>query len=178
MFFLAETHALLAAECGDEIGGPRLSHQMAAMALYFRYALIAENSDGPAHDFDRAMYAYFLFYHLADKVQLYSSAELVPRLEILVQAAPKMAGARFLLAEHSAHIDVRRGLYLAEEAVRVAREAKNNPALEVTDDRFEWLSLRLAAICAHGMKRFDRARALAREAIAAGAPESMLEGTL
>lgn len=177
IFFLAETHAILGAECqkGEDgkpvTGGPWLSHMMASMGFYFRYAQIAENAARTSHDHDKAMYSYFLYYHIADKAGFYTSEELVSRLSVLVQAAPKLAEARFMLAQHAAMIDIRQGLMLAVEAADVAREAAQNPTHEATDTRLEWLSLRIAAQCAKQLEKHSQARDLARRAVSSGGPK-------
>lgn len=184
MFFLAETHASLAGWCpkGPDgefiVGGPWLSHQMTAMAYYFRYAQIAENPNNPAHDHDKAMYALFLYYHLAEKINLYTSPELVSRLEMFVNAAPKLAEARFMLADHAARIDVRQGLFHALQAVDVAKAARINPTHEAMDNRIEWLSLMVAAQCAKQLKKDEQAKDLAERGIAAGGPREAFEGVL
>ena len=184
MFFLAETHASLAGWCPKDssgefvVGGQWLSHQMAAMAYYFRYAQIAENPKSPARDHDKAMYALFLYYHIAEKTNLYTSAELVARLEMFVSAAPKLAEARFMLADHSARLDVRQGLYHALQAVDVAKEARENPTHEAMDNRIEWLSLMVASQCAKQLKKDQQAKELAERGIAAGGPRAVFEGAL
>ncbi|HKW48702.1 MAG TPA: hypothetical protein VJN70_14735 [Gemmatimonadaceae bacterium] len=172
IFFLAETHALLANECKDEPGGPKLSHQMAAMALYQRYAAIAHDPSRPAYDETKVHYALFLYYHVAEQVDgLFTHEELEQRLGTLAQLAPREPGIHLLWARHAACVDVRRGLFVAEKAAAVAKEAKANPGYDATDERFEWLALSLAAGCAKQMQSEKIARELAQRGLDAGGPK-------
>lgn len=182
IFFLAETETALAAECpaGKDrqpvMGGPWLSHQMKAMSLYWRYAQIADQPEREGYDPDKVHYSLFMYFHLAEMTSLYSSAELAERLEQLVAAAPRLPEARFLLAKHAALVDTKRGLFLATEAARVAKEVRLNPtSLTATDARIEWLSLRLAAACSKSMGKSTQARDFASAALAAGGPKEMLQ---
>jgi len=175
IFFLAETHAVLAGKCDRNPGSSWLTHQMTAMSLYFRYAQIAEQPNAPAADHDKAMYALFLYFHLADQANIYSSEEFVPRLELLTREAPTMPGAHFLLAQHAAQLDVRHGLKYAEDAAEVAKKMRENPIYEVTDDRFEWLSLLVAAQCAKQLKLDKKAHDLAERALLVGGPRDKFE---
>lgn len=172
LFHLAECHAALAAESPD---GERLTHQMAAMGYYWRYGQIAEQSEGGAYDQKKAVYAYFYYFHVADKVGLYSPSELSPRLEALVEADPALPEARFLLAKCAAQIDVRKGLFFAEEAARVAREWQEHPGHLPSDSRIEWMALCIAADCAKAQKQLDRYQAFKSKAVEAGCPEEAFE---
>lgn len=176
IFFLAQTHTTLAAHCNrQEAGGPWLSHQMNAMALYWRCGQLMEASESPAHDHDKAMYSYFFYYHIADNIGLYTSQELLPRLEILAEAAPRLPEARFLLAKHAATLDVRQGLFLAEEAARVAEAARAAPSYLPTDSRVEWMSLSIAAACAREMKAEQRMHELAARGVEVGGPVEVFQ---
>jgi hypothetical protein len=177
IFHLAETHAALGAECGDEPGGPRASHLMAAMALYWRCGQIAENSANRAYDRAKAIFSYFRYFNVAEKVGLYGHEELLARLEPLAEMAPRVPEIRYMVAVHAAQLDTRRGLFLAEEAARVAREAASQLTYLPTDSRVEWMSLRVAAACAGALKNEKRARELVAAAVAAGMPREVSEGS-
>ena len=193
IFFLAETYAVLASERErlaqqdliekglngkPALGDVWLSLKMNAMALYLRYAAIAEQPERDAYDPHKVAYALFMAYHIADSARFYNSHELVSRLQTLVAFAPKMPEARFLLAKCAADDDVRQGLFLAIEASKIAREAKSSPTYEATDVRLEWLSLTLAAQCAKQLKKLDQAKELASQGLAAGGPKEAFEGIL
>jgi len=187
MFFLADTNTAIAADMLDkadgdlsklEPGSPYLSHQMAAMALYFRCAQLMEASESQAHDFQKAMFSYFFYFHVADKIGIYTSEEMIPRLSAIVEAAPGFPEARFLLAKHSAIADYRQGLFHALEAADVAHRARANPTNLPTDARIEWMSLRIAAECARAAKDEKYMRELAQRALTAGAPAPAFAGML
>lgn len=182
MMFLAETCTALAAEepKGEDgkgvPGGRWLTYQMQAMSLYYRYAQLAEVPTSPAFDEAKARYAAFMYLHIADKIGLFSSAELVVRLSGLVKAAPRLVEAHWLLAVHAAQIDARKGLYLALQAAKVARDVRADPGLVPTDARMEAMSLRVGAECARALGDKKKAHELAERAAAAGASrESMAE---
>lgn len=197
MIFLAETHALIARDIKERgqgtipPGGPWLTHQMAAMSLYLRYAEIGEQPNRPGYDPHKVQYALALFYSLAGEMPwLYTHAEMAARLARLVQAAPKLPEAHFLLAKHAAQIDPKRGpklgLFHALEAARVAREARKSPTYEVTETSIEWRSLLLASACAdrlhqdapsaeERLRKGTQAKKLLEAAIAAGAPQERIE---
>jgi hypothetical protein len=171
IFMLADTHTALAAELPQVPGGEWLTHQMTAMSLYWRAAQIMEASENPAHDLRKAVYAYFFFFHLADKIGLFNSEELASRLHALAEVDPISPEVRFLLAKHGAIVDARQGLFLATEAARVAREARNNPTYLPTDSRIAWQAMRIAADCAKALDQVDTARKLAEDAVADGGPK-------
>lgn len=179
IYFLADSHTALAAEhSADEKGGPWLTHQMTAMSLYWRCGQLMEESASPAHDHAKALLAYFFYFHIADKVGLYTNEELFQRVQALTVADPRQPEARFLLAKCAALIDPRRGLFLAEEASRVAREEREKIGTDEgrhvpTDARIEWTALHIAATCAKDMKNEDRARSIAGRAVAVGGPWEM-----
>ena len=175
IFFLAETHTLLSSECGDEPGGPKLSHQLAAMALYLRYAHIADDPKRPAYDPGKVAYAWFLYYHVADKAGFFTSEEMVSRLRPLASLAPDSPGVHYLFALHSAFLDVRQGLFVAEKAAGIAKRAKENPSYDATDVRFEWLCLRIAAACAKELNYESLMHDFAAAGIAAGGPEEVFK---
>jgi glycosyltransferase involved in cell wall biosynthesis len=183
MFFLAETLAALAGEEPDSKGNTRtpggqtLTYFMTAMSFYWRYAEIAERT-GITADYDKAMYSYMLYYNIAEKIGFFTSAELVARLEVLTKAAPRLPEAHWLLAKHAGSLDVRQGLFLALEAARVAREARENPSLVATDARIEGLSLLIAAHYAQAAGKLEQARELAGRAVAAGASREALGALL
>jgi glycosyltransferase involved in cell wall biosynthesis len=171
IWHLGNTHEALADEHPRTKGGPYLSHKMAAMALYRRYTEISQ-------DTEKVAYAAFRYLNVSETVDLFSHAELLSRLEPLAEAAPHLAELRYVIAIHAAQIDARRGLFLAEVAVKVAADAKNRPTHMPVDSRTEWSSFRLAAECAYQLKKFDRAKALAKRAIDAGAPADEMKDYL
>lgn len=162
IWFLAQTHEALADEHPRTAGGPWLSHKMAAMALYMRRAEIG----GP--DKAKVNYARFRFLNVAESIGFYDDGELLARLEPLAKAEPTLPEVRYMIAVHAAQMDARRGLLLAEEAAKVAREARAKPTHLPTDARLEWLSLRLAAECAWALGNKKRARELAARGMNAG----------
>lgn len=181
IFFLAETHALLAAtapkSANGELqpGGVWWTHQYTAMSMYWRYAEIADQPDKPAYDANKVHYSLLMFYSLAERAQLYESHELVSRLQALVSVAPKLPEARLLLAKHAAAIDAKQGCFLALEAARVAKEAKANPTNEATNLDLEWKAWLIAAACAKALGNTKQARKGAESAVAAGAPRQTVE---
>lgn len=170
IWYLAETHANIAAFLPKPDGkrgvhgGPWLSHVMAAAALYFRHADLVDNIEVAARSL-------VLHYRMLSNADVLSDAEMIPRMEHIIQAAPTMPEARLQLAMHAARVDARRGRLLAMEAVRVAREGKNT-ALHMD---CEWQALRIAAGCAMVLGHEEQARKLAAEAVAAGARPDVME---
>lgn len=173
IYFLAETHAALAKECGPPVpGGAALTHNMTAMSLFFRFAQLAEDPSHPAYEPHKVAYAVFMFYHIADTTRLYRPRELAERLDALVNSgteAAKMPEIHFLLAKQFVDIDARLVTPAALRAAKVAREARANPTNIVSDVRIEWMSLHLAHLCAKQMGQVERAKDLAAQAIEAGA---------
>src|SRR6185436_2983959 len=98
----------------------------------------------------------------------YDDQELRARLEPLAKAEPTLPEIRYMIAVHAAALDARRGLLLAEEAAKVAREAKEKPTHLPTDARIEWLALRVACECAKLLGNKKRTRELAVRAMTAG----------
>jgi hypothetical protein len=203
ILFLAETHALIAADYKEQSGGNItpgghwLSHQMAALALYWRYAQLGEQPDRPGYNPHKVRYALALYYSLIADVpgpgghfpKLYTHAEIAQRLEMLVTIAPDLPEARYLLAKHAAQSDPvtgpKIGLYHATEAAKVARRARANPTYEVSETTLEWRSLLLASACAEHLQKAATSRAenlrqgalarkLIEEAVAVGAPLEVL----
>lgn len=171
MYFLAESHAALAADySSEEIGGPWLTHQMTAMSLYWRCGRLLEDSNGGVHDHAKAIYAYFFYFHIAEKVGFFTYDELLPRVEALTQADPLQPEARFLAAKCAAYVDPRRGLFLAEEATRVALAARTTPRHLPTDGRISWTAMHIAATCARALKNTKRMRELAERGVHLGGP--------
>ncbi len=198
--FLAETHALIAAarkeRDGAELlsGGPWLSHTMAAMALYWRYAQIGDKPQRPGYDPHPVNYALAMFFDLAGEVPgLYTHVELAQRLEMFAtKVAPKLPEAHFLLAKSTVKTGLKTawklGLYRAIEAAKAARAIKSDGTYtEITDVSIEWRSLLLAASCAlrlqdeatsheEKIQKKAQARKLMDAAVKAGAPREVLEG--
>ena len=184
MYYLADTHAMIAGDY-PKTGGEYdqrsgwLTHNMIAMSLYWRYALIAEDERNTAADRELAMRGYFLYYHIADKIGFYAPQELFGRLKVLCEAAPRLAEAHFMLADVASRIDVRQGLLHAIEAAKVAREVRMNPPPRaIVDTRTEWLCYVVAAQCAKMTKSDAQARDLARKGVEAGGPKEAFAGLL
>jgi hypothetical protein len=183
IFFLAETHAAIGGmickrnERGLPVidGGPFFSHQLAAMALYMRYAMIAEQPDREAYDPNKVHYALTLYHMLAEQVGIYQPLEMAQRMEAIVSVAPNQPEARFLLARAAMRVDVRKGLFHAIAAAKVAHAAKENPTREVTEASLEWRCWHMAAACAQQLKNEQQAADLMKRAIAAGAPKELLK---
>lgn len=203
ILFLAETHAWLAADYKKQAdgkltpGGPWLSHQMASMALYWRYAELGNQPDKEGFDGYPVHYALALYYWLAGDIPwLYTHVELGARLQRLVTIAPDLPEARFLLAKHAYHAvetgqvspttGLKGALAFALEAARVAKAAKGKPNVLASDITLEWRSLLLAARCAEGLKqladkqedkvkRAATMRKLLEAAVKVGAPAAVLE---
>lgn len=170
LFHLAETEAQLAATCRDNPTHEMLSHQMAAMALFKRYAALAGNRRSPCHDPAKAHYALFLYLHVAEKTGVYTVDELAQRYRSLAAEAPEIPEVTYKLAEYAAGNDTHVGLDVALIAASRAARALSKPGHVPTDARLEWLSLRLAAECALAIGDKPRAQEFAKRGIAAGGP--------
>ncbi len=107
---------------------------------------------------------------------MYTSEELITRLKMVTEAAPKLAEAHFLLANHSIQLGLPDGMGLAVKAAEVARQVKATPTHEVADQRIEWMAWTLAADCAREKKNMSLCRDFASKAVAAGAPKEMFGG--
>lgn len=165
---LAVTHEHIAVEFKkDDPASPWLLHQMSAMALYMTRA----NLEGDPVD---RGFALFRYYDIAWRCDVFTPAEMIPRLEVLCGLDPRRPEIRYLLALHASQIDVRKAASLALDAARVAREAKENPLPYVTSNRIEWMALLLAAECAQILKQPGVAKRTAERALAAGAPEAQV----
>jgi hypothetical protein len=178
IFHLGSTYAQLAAAAPVIPGGIRLSHQMAAMACFWRYAELAEDKNIASYDPDKAYYAMALYFNLAEKIGMFSSDELERRLKHFAELAPRIPEMHYLLAAHAAQLDARRGLFFAENAARVAAKIKAAPIHVPTDERLEWLSYRLAAACAQQLGNKKRAREHAQRAVELGAPRESVKDFL
>jgi hypothetical protein len=165
---LGMTHRKLAMAYPKAPGSPRLSHEMAAMAYFYRRQELGG-------DPEEVHYALFQYFNLAEAIGIYNSEELMVRLEALSQVDPKRPEVRYMLAVAAFGVDPRKGAYHAQNAVRVAREAKQHPLKLPADTRVEWLALRLGAMCAKGLGKTKAARTLALQGVAAGGPESAFE---
>lgn len=177
IWFLAQTHEALAAEHPPDVpGGPGQAHMLQAMALYRKRAEIGS---------DQLHAGYSLLCSLRVATQLsrhlglggiYTHEEFVRRLDIVKAMSPRLPEAHYLAAYHAGRLDARRGLFLAQEAAKVAREAakaiadRDQTFYLPTDARMEWMSLRIAADCAAALDNMKYARQLATEALAAGGP--------
>lgn len=178
IFFLAETHTALAAEEAKAAGGepdlrgPYLSHQYAAMALYTRFAQIAHQPDRPGYEPDKVGYALALYFNIAEVCEFFTTDEMISRLQRTIATYPRVPELRYMLAKHAAFSDIKLAPLLAEEAAKVAREARENPAYTITTDlRLEWISYRLAAACTMQLGRTAQAREYAKRGLEAGGPK-------
>ncbi len=145
-------------------------HRLKALQLY---QLRSTLGDDPL----KSSYAYFCFLNVANQLGfLYTHEEMIARLEMLSKVNPHLPEIRYMMAVHAAQLDTRRGLFLAEEAAKVARKANEMIAAGdqtlylPTDQRVEWLSYLLAAGCAKATGNMVRACSLAKRGIEAGGP--------
>jgi hypothetical protein len=176
MWFLAQTHETLAEnECSkDEPGGAWLSHKMAAMALYrrraeleFHYANL--NGLDIFKVEDKAAVCLFAYYRIAEAINLYDHAELVWRLQKVVDDfGSKHPGLYWMIAAHTAQLEAETGLKSALLAADVAKADRQAPSGTPKDVRFEWLSLLLAIECAKHIGKTDIIPGLAARALEAG----------
>lgn len=166
IWFLAQTYEALADVEPREPGGEWLSLKMQAMALYWRRGELG-------FDPVKSHYAIFRYLNVAESIGFYNDRELVNRLEPLVHLEPRQPEIRYMLAAHASKIDARKGAYLALEAAKVAREARERPTHMPTDVRCEWLSLRIAAECAKVLGSAGRAREAALRALEVGGPREV-----
>jgi hypothetical protein len=165
---LGMTHLKLAVACPDGPGSERLSHKMAAMAYYMRrYELGGDPED--------TNYALFKFLNIAADIELYKPKELLERLQPLVALDPQRPELWYMLAVAAYGVDDRDGAFYAQEAVKVARAALENPSRLPYDTRVEWLALRLGATCAWNQGKKEAAHKLARKGIAAGGPDAVFQ---
>lgn len=184
MYQLAETHFSLGHNDRDEkgerpVGGRWLTHLFTAMAMYTRYAEIAEafadTMKGEGMDdwkfvFQKAMYARYMYLRVAESFGLFEPTELVKRLTGIVGVAPQIPEVHWSLAQNASRIDVRKAIPLAMKAAKVARIAYDNPVLGPTDTRIEWQAYLLAADCARLIKDKRLQYSFAKDAVRAGAP--------
>lgn len=172
IWFLAQSHEMLAeAEDKTAIGGEYLRHRLMAMTLYHERAKLG---DDPI----KASFAFFRYLNVANslssRLSLFTNEEMMNRLRIVIDMNPFFPEPRYMLAALAAQLDARQGLPLAEEAAKVAAQARE--MLENRDQRFylptdvrvEWMSYRLAAECAKALGYAGRAERLARSGIQAG----------
>lgn len=175
VWFLAQTYDGLADRVERTPGGPWVSYKMMAMSLYWRRMELG-GLLGEADDALKAHYAFFRYMNVAEQLNFYTDEELLTRLNMLVQLEPRIPEVHYMMAVHAAKLDVRQGLFFAEQAARVARETLEGVAYHLPMDlRLEWLSLAVAAACARQLDRLGYARTLAQRAIAAGAPAAKFE---
>ncbi len=201
MLFLAETHMFLAIDMMEqtkgkiEPGTAWLSHQMAAMALYWRYAQLGEQPNRPGYDPHKVHYAFAQYYSIAGQIPgLYTHAEIAVRLEMLAKVAPKMPEARWLLAAHLAKAaeaaqspsEMKIALWHAIEASKLAKAAQTETSYEITETALTHRALVLAADCADFLRQsaksqeeriqnMSKRRKLLTMAVKEGAPKELLE---
>ncbi|MES2179829.1 MAG: glycosyltransferase [Gemmatimonadota bacterium] len=175
MFQLAETLFVLGHNepLGDdgqpERGGAWLSHKFASMALYNRYAELAEIEGSKVYDRQKAMYARTMYCYVAETFGLFEPAELVKRLQAIAAVA-FVPEAHWLLAKNAAKVDVRKAIPLAMRSAKIARYVYERPVHGAVDVNLEWQSLLLASDCCRIIKDKKLQLSFAKQAIAAGAP--------
>lgn len=189
MLQLAETHFVVGehehknADKMKKLGGQWLSHFFASMAMYSRFAGIAEsfalkmkeiNQPDWQFLFQRAMYAQLMYLQVAETFGLFEPSELVKRLDMVAQMAPQLPEAHWALARNAALVDVRKAIPLAMRSAKVARMIYDKPVLGPVDITLEWQSLRLAAECARVIKDKRLQHSFAKQALAAGAPLELM----
>lgn len=165
--FIAQTHENLVSESPSK----KLLHQFSALAYY-------QQRIDMSGDKDDVNYARFRRLNVAEMAGIYTSEEMVERLEDLVKEEPRRPEVWYMLAAHAARMDPRRGAFLAVRAVEIAQAVRKAPLHLPTDGRCEWLSLRIAAECAKALGYTSRARKLAEQGILAGGPREMFENCL
>ena len=189
MFQLAETHFVIGQheqQTGDRmqlLDGKHLSHFFASMALYTRYAGIAESFSAkmkelgePDHEhlLQRAMYAHLMYLQVAETFGLFEPTELVKRLSMVVGVAPKLPEAHWALARNSAKVDVRKAIALAMRSAKVARLVYDHPVHGPVDTTLEWQSYLLAAECSRVIKDKRMQSHFAKMALEAGASREVV----
>ena len=170
IWFLGQTYEEIAQATERTSGGPWISLKLAAMSYYWRRSEIGHEDVLKSH------YAIFRYLAVGASVGFWTLDELLVKLSAVVDMEPDLAEARYLLAAYAAKKDPREGLFFAEEAARVSREALEAPPLQFpADTRLEWLSLEIAANCAKEIGRGDYAKVLAERAIIAGGPRDRFQ---
>lgn len=169
LMFLGQTHENLATAYGkDDPSNPRMTHLMLAMSYYLRHAAVASDEDD-------GFYSMFHYLDVSEKTDLFDHEELMKRYKDLAACDQRRPETHYKAAFHASQIDPRLAAPLAQEAARVAREAKTNPPAFSTDNRIEWLSLQILAESAKLLKYPERARRAAEEGLAAGGPREAFE---
>lgn len=175
VWFLAQTYDGLADRIGRTPGNVWVTYKMMAMSLYWRRMEMG-GLLGDADDALKAHYAFFRYMNVAEKLNFYTDEELLTRLNMLVALEPRIPEVHYMMAVHAAKLDVRQGLFFAEQSARIARETLEGAAYHLPMDlRLEWLSLAVAAGCARQLDRLGYARTLAQRAVNAGAPAAKFE---
>lgn len=175
LWFLAQSYEGLAATTERTSGGPWISYQMSALALYWRRMEVGGQM-ADADDVLKTHYALFRYMNVIERLGFYSDEEIMVRLNALVEVEPRIPEARYMLAAHAAKVDPRQGLFFAEDAARAAKEVLEGEPLHIpVDTRLPWLALRVACACARALERFEHAKELAEQAIAAGGPGEVFE---
>lgn len=175
VWFLAQTYDGLADQMERVPGGDWVTYKTMAMSLYWRRVELG-GMLGEADDTLKTHYAVFRFLNVAEKIGFYTSEELLTRLNAFVEIDARIPEMHYVMAVHAAKLDVRQGLFFAEQAARAAREAFEQPPSHLpVDVRLEWLALKIGAACAEQLGRSDYARELAERAVAAGGPRTAFE---
>lgn len=175
VWFLAQTYEGLADGMKRDTGSTWITYKMNAMSFYWRRVEMG-NSMGDENDSFKTHYALFRFMNIAEKIGFYTDEEMLTRLNGLVGIEPRIPELHYMIAVHAAKLDVRQGLFFAEQAARVARKTAEEMVYHLpVDVRLEWLALAVAAGCAKQLERFAYAKELAERALAVGGPRSFFE---
>lgn len=175
VWFLAQTYDGLSDGIERTVGGVWITYKMMAMSLYWRRTEIG-GAMGEANDTLKTHYALLRYMNVAETIGFYNDEEMLTRLNALVEMEPRIPEVHYMIAVHAAKLDVRQGLFFAEQAARAAKETLEGAAYHLpTDTRLEWLALNIGAACAKRLDRFSYARELASQAVAAGGPLAMFE---
>lgn len=179
IYQLAETHFILGHNepLGDDrkpvVGGRWRSHKFASMALYARYAEIAQQPSSSAHDTHKAMYAWTMYVYVAQTFGLFEPVELVKRLRPIAEQSI-IPEAHWLLAKNAAEVDPKKAIQYALRSAKIARAVYERPIHGAVDVNLEWQSYLLAADCAKAIKDKRLMREYAQKALEAGAPRSQV----
>lgn len=185
MLQLAETHFVIGQDehknnnLMQNLEGRWLSHFFASMAMYTRFAGIAETFANKMKEvgeadwqflFQKAMYAQLMYLQVAETFGLFEPTELVKRLKMVATLAPQLPEAHWALARNLAKVDVRNAIPAALHSAKVARLVYDRPVLGPVDTTIEWQSYRLAAECARLIKDKRLQSSFVKQALLAGAP--------
>lgn len=175
IWFLGQSYESLSEAAERTTGSAWITHKLAAMSYYWRRVEVG-SAMGAEEDDLKTHYALFRYLNIADKVGFYTDEEILVRLDALSEMEPRIPEVFYLMSVHAAKVDVRQGLYFAEQAARAAKEALGGEVYHMpVDSRVEWLALAVGAACAKSLERLSYACELAERGIAAGGPREKFE---